>query len=116
MFELPTQLSTIVLEIANVWAIILMNQHDDDTDCEISNDKSEDPGESTLSSDIEDDDSDIRHHVLYLDKRRRDEIIGTTMVPLPKNQRCANTVIARTPLPNLRHPVAAIAPPLLKCQ
>jgi len=60
MFELPTQLLGILLEIANVQAIILMNQDDDDTDREISNDKSEDPGESTLSSEIEEDDLDIR--------------------------------------------------------
>jgi len=53
MFELPTQLSSIVLEIANVQAIILMNQDDDDTDREISNAESEDPGESTFSSEIE---------------------------------------------------------------
>ena len=44
MFELPTQLSSIVLEIANVWAIIQKNQDDDDTDREISNDESEDAG------------------------------------------------------------------------
>jgi hypothetical protein len=42
MFEHQTQPSSIVLEIANVWAIILMKQDDDDTDQEISNDESED--------------------------------------------------------------------------
>jgi len=52
MFELLTQLSNRVLEIGNVRAILLMNQDVDDTDREISNDVSEDPGESTLSSDI----------------------------------------------------------------
>jgi len=40
----------------------------------------------------------------------------TTRVPLPKKRSRADTVIARPPLPNLRHPVAAIAPPLLKRQ
>jgi hypothetical protein len=37
-------------------------------------------------------------------------------VPPPKKQSRADTVIARTPLPNLRHPTGAIAPPLLKRQ
>jgi len=49
MFEL--QPSCIVLEIANVRAIIHMKQDDDDTDREeISDDESEVLGESTLSS------------------------------------------------------------------
>jgi hypothetical protein len=47
MFQLPTQLSSIVFEIANARAIILINQYDDDPDREISNDKSEYPGKST---------------------------------------------------------------------
>ena len=71
MFELPTQLSTIVLEIANVCAMILMEQDDDDTDWEISNDGWEDPGESTLSSNIEEDHLDIRLDVLHLDQACR---------------------------------------------
>jgi len=116
MFELPTKLSSIVLEIADVRAIILMNQDDDDTDWEISNDESEEAGESTLSSDIEEDDLDILQEVLYLDHARRDKTIQTTRVLLPKNRSRADTVIARTPLPTLRHPVAAIAPPLLERQ
>jgi len=41
-----------VLEMDNVRAVILMKQDDDNTDREISNDKSEDPGESTFSFDI----------------------------------------------------------------
>jgi hypothetical protein len=36
MFELPSQPSSIVLEIANVRAVTLMKQDDDDTDREIS--------------------------------------------------------------------------------
>jgi hypothetical protein len=39
MFELPTQLASRVLQIANVRAILLMKQDDDNTDQEISNDK-----------------------------------------------------------------------------
>jgi hypothetical protein len=60
MLERPTKPASIVLEIAIVWPMIMMSQDDDDTDWEISNDKSEDPGESTLLSDIENDDLDIR--------------------------------------------------------
>jgi hypothetical protein len=101
MFEHPTQPLSIVLEIANVQAIILMKQDDDDTDQEISNDESEDPGQFTLSSDIEEDDLDIRHEVLYLDQARHDMTTRTTRVPPPKKRRRADTVIARARLPNL---------------
>ena len=93
-----------------------MKQDDDDVDREISNDESEDLGESTLSSDIEEDDLDIRQEVLHLDQARRDKTIRTTRVPPPKKRSRADTVIARAPLPNLRHPAGAIAPRLLKCQ
>ena len=116
MFELPILLSSIVLEIANVRALILMKQDDDDTNCEISNDKSEDPGESTLLCDIEEDDSDNRQDVRHLYQVHREKIIRTTWVPLPKEWSRGNTVIAHTPHPNLRHPVGAIELPLLKCQ
>jgi len=72
MFELPTQPSSIVLGIANVRAIILMKQDDDDTDQEISNYNSENPGESTLSYDIEEDDLDILREVPHLDQTRHE--------------------------------------------
>ena len=75
MVELPTQLSSIVLEIANVWAIILMKQNPDDTDREISNDQSEDSGESTLSSHIKEVDLDNWQQVLHLDQMHRDKAI-----------------------------------------
>jgi len=101
MFDLPTQLSSIVLVIATVQAIILMKQDDHDTDQEISNDESEDLGESTLSSNIEEDDLDNWHEVLRLDRLRRNKTIRTTRVPLPTKWSCADTVIAHTPLPNL---------------
>jgi len=42
--------------------------------------------------------------------------IRTSRVPLPKTRSCADTVIARTALPNLRHPLGAIASLLLRCQ
>jgi len=114
MFELPTQPSSIVLEIANVHAIVLMKQFAYDTDREISENKSENPGESTLSSDIEEDDLDNQPEFQQLDQERCDKTIQTTRIPLPKKRSRADTVIARTSLPNLRHPARAIAPPLLK--
>ena len=74
MFEL--QPSCIVLEIANVRAIIHMKQDDDDTDREeISDDESEVLGESTLQSDIEEDVLDNQQEVLHRDQARRDKII-----------------------------------------
>jgi len=101
MFALPTQPSSIVLEIANFCAIILIKQDDNNTDWEISKNKSEDPGESTLSSNIEEDDLDNQHKVLYLDQAHRDKTIRTERVPLPKKRSRADTVIAPTSLPNL---------------
>jgi len=68
MFELPTQPASILLDLANVHAIILMKQDDDDTDQEISEHKSEDPGESTSSSDIEVEDSDNQQEVQNPDR------------------------------------------------
>ena len=91
----------IALEIANVRAVILIKQDEDDTDCEISNDESEDPGESTLSSDIEEDDLDSQRKVLHLDQARRHEAIRSTRVPHPMKPSRADTVIVCTPLPNL---------------
>jgi len=76
MFELPTQTSSIVLELANVRArLLLMKQDDVNSDRELSWDESEDPGASTLSSDIEEDDSDNQQEVLHIDKARRDKSI-----------------------------------------
>jgi hypothetical protein len=78
-----------------------MMQNGDNTDREISKMESEDQGESTLSSDIEEDNLDNPQEVLHLGRARRDKIIQTTRVPLPKNQSCAHIIIARTSLPNL---------------
>jgi len=116
MFELPTQLSSRVLEITKVRGNIQMNKDDDNTDREISCGESEDAREATYPSKIEEDDLDIQQEVLHVDQARRDKTIWTTRVPLPKNRSRADTVIARTPLPTLQHPVVAIAPPLLKYQ
>jgi len=115
MFEL--QLSCIVLEITIVRAMIQMNQNDDDTNREeMSNEDSAASGELTLTSDIEGDGSDNQHKVLHLDQAHCDKNIQTTRVRLPKKWNHADTVIARTSLPNLRHPAGAMAPPLLNGQ
>jgi len=116
MFELPTQPSSIVLEIANHRPKLLMKQDDNDTDREITDNESEDLGESTLLSDIEEDDLGNQQEVLHLDQVRRDMMIRTSRVPPPKKQSRADTVIARTSLPNLRHPAGAMAQPLFKSQ
>jgi len=114
MFQVPTQLLSKVLKIANIRAIILIKQDYHDTNQEISNDENEDRGESTSSSDIEEDDLDNQQKVLHEDQVRCDKTIRTTRVPLSKKRSCADTVISHTPLPNLQHPVGAIALPLLK--
>jgi hypothetical protein len=116
MFELPIQSSSIVLEIANVRAIILMKQDVNNSDQEISVNGSEDLGESSLSSAMEEDDLDTQQELLHLDQGRRNMTIRTTQVPPPKKQSRTHTVIAHTSLPNLRHPAGAIAPPLLTRQ
>jgi len=67
MFELPTQPSSIVLEIANDCAIIIiMKQDDDNSNRKICADESEDPGESTLSCNTEKNDLDNQQEVLHL--------------------------------------------------
>jgi hypothetical protein len=94
-----------------------MKQDNDDTNWEISNEESEGVGESTLSSEIEDDDlNNPQHEVLHLDQVSLDKTIRTTRVPLPKKLSRADSVISRTSLPNLRYPVRAIAPRLFKRQ
>jgi len=93
-----------------------MRQDNNDTDREISKNENKDVGESTTSSDIEEDDLDILQEVLQLDQACCDKTIRTTRVPPPKKWSRADTVIACTSLPNLRHPARAMAPPLLKLQ
>jgi len=89
---------------------------DDITDQEISDDKSDYPGESTLLSDLEEEDLDHQQDFLLLGQALRDTSLQTTMVPLPKKRSHADTVTACTPLPNSPNPAGAIAPPLLKHQ
>jgi len=91
-------------------------KQDDNTDEELSDDESEDPGDSTLLSDIEQDDFDHQRDVLLLGQASRDRSLWTTKVPLPKKQSRADTVIACPLLPNSRNPAWVMAPPLLKHQ
>ena len=96
MFELPTQPSYFIVEIANVRAIILMKQNDIDTDQEISENESEDAAESDMSSDIQKEDFDNLQEVLHLEQARRDETIPTSRVPLPEKRSGSDTVTGRT--------------------
>jgi hypothetical protein len=114
IFELLTQPSSIALAIAIVRRLIVMTKDDNDTQREISENESEDLEESTLSFDIEEDNLENQQEVLQVDQACRDKTIRTTSDPPPKNQSRADTVIARTSLPNLRPPAGAMAPPLLK--
>jgi hypothetical protein len=91
-----------------------MKEDDSDNGWEISGNENEDLQRSTLSSDIKEDDLDIQQRVPHLDQVCRDNTIQTSRVPLPKKRSRADTVIARTSLPNLGHPAGAMAPPLLK--
>jgi len=95
--------------------ISLMNQ-DDETNQKIGDDDIGNTGESTLSSDIKEDDLDHQQQVLHLGQARRDKPLRTTRVPLRKKHSRADTVIARPLLPNSWNLPAAMAPPLLKCQ
>ena len=97
-----------------------MKMDSNDTDQDIGDGKSEgeseDTGESTLSSDIEEDDLDHQQEVELLGQARRDKSLRTTRVRLPKKRSRADTVIARPLLPNSRKPPGSMAPPLLKRQ
>jgi len=95
--------------------ISLINQ-DDETNQEICDDDSEEAGESTSSSDIEEDHLDHQQEVLHLGQAGWDKSLRTIRVPLPKIQSCADTVIARPPLPNSQNLPVAMAPLLLKRQ
>jgi hypothetical protein len=92
-----------------------MNQ-DDETDQGIGDDESEATGESTLSSDIDQDNVDHQQEVLDLGQARRDKSLHTTRVPLGKKWSRADTDIAHPPLPNSQNLPAAMAPLLLKWQ
>jgi hypothetical protein len=100
--------------MVNVRAIVMMKRDDDDTNRQITNGGTEDLGETTLSSNIEEDDLEIRQEVLHLEQAGRDKTIRTICVPLVKKWSHADTLMACAPLPNLRHPARPIEPPFVK--
>jgi hypothetical protein len=96
-------------------SLMLLLKQDDGINQKLSDDKSEDPGESTLLSDLKEDDSDYQQEVHLLGLGRWDKSLPTTRIPLQKTQSRSDTVIVHSPLPNSRNPAWAMAPPLLKC-
>jgi len=84
----------------------------DVTDQEISDDKSQVTGESTLSFDIEHDHFNHYQVVLHLGQVRQYKSLCTLRVLLPKEQSCARTVITCPLLSNSRNPPGAMAPPM----
>jgi len=90
-------------------------KHDDvDTDREIYTDGNDELQESTRSSDIDENELDNGQEVLHSDQMGREKPILTTRVPPPKKLSCADAVITSTSHPNLRNPVVAFPPALLK--
>jgi len=96
-------------------SISLLHQ-DDNTDPEIDEEESEDPGESTSSSNTEDVNLHHEQEVLPRGHARRDKLLRATSVAQPRKRSDADSVIAHPPLPNSRNPAGALAPPLLKPQ
>jgi len=93
---------------------------DDHTDHDIgdheSEGQSEDTRETTLSSDMEQEDLDHQQQVLHLGQAHRHKSSRTARVPLPMKRSHADTVIVHPLLPNPRKPPWSMAPPLLKHQ
>jgi len=89
---------------------------DDDTDPDIGDAKSEDPGRSSISSNIKEDDLDHHQEVMLLGQAQRDKSLPNTRDPQPKKRSHADTGIAHPPLINFQNPAGATAPPLLRRQ
>ena len=92
-----------------------MNQNDE-TDQEVGDYDNQHTRESTLSSDIEEDDLHHQQWVLRLCQVRQDKSLRNTMVPMPRKQSRTDTVIARPPLTNSHNLPTPMAPPLLNRQ
>jgi len=95
---------------------ISLLKQDDDSNQELINNKSDDPRDSTLTSDIKDDDVDCQRKVLLLGQVHWDKMLRTTRVPQLKKHGCADIVIAHPPHTNSTHTARAMAPTLLKRQ
>jgi len=96
-------------------------KQDEDTDQSIGDDESEgkreDTGDSTISSDIEEDDLDHQVQFPLFGQAHWDKSLRNTRVLLTKKLSCANTASARPLLPNSWTPLGSVAPPpLLKHQ
>jgi len=89
-------------------------KQDDYTDLQLSEDKSEDPRESTRSSDIQEEDFDQHQVVLLLGQVRQVKSLLTTSVPPPKKRSHADPVIARPLLPHSWNSAGEMPLPLLK--
>jgi len=80
------QLSAFVHRIADDKYHPISSMYQGDmTDQEIGDGDSEDTGESTLSSHIEDDDLEHQQEVLHLGQEHWDKSLRTTKIPLPRN-------------------------------
>jgi hypothetical protein len=90
-----------------------MNQ-DDKTNYKIGDDDSEDTGDSTMSSDIDEENLDNQEDVLHLGQACRGMSFCTTRVQLPKERSHTDIIIARPLLPNSRYLPATMALPQLK--
>jgi len=94
-------------------------KQDDETVQDIGDDEregeSENTRESTISSDIDEDNVDHQQEALLRVQARREKSLWTTRVPWPKKRSHADTVIARHLLPNSRQPPGSMAAPSLKC-
>jgi len=97
-------------------SLISLLKQDDNTDQEISDDGSEDPRESNVSSDIKEDDLGHQQEFLRLSQACRNNSLRTARVPLQWKRGRTHTVIACSPFPNSRHGAWAMAPQLLKRQ
>jgi len=90
----------------------IMKQNDN-TNQEISDNTSENTGESTWPADNKEDDLHYEQEVVHLGEVRWDKSLQTTRIPLPKKESCTDTFIAHPPLPNSRNPAETMAPELL---
>jgi len=91
-------------------------KQNDHTDYKISQDESENNRESTLSSEIKEDNLNHQQEVQLWGQASRDDSLQPTGVPLPKQQSRADNVIAHPPVPNSRKPPRSMALQQLQCQ
>jgi hypothetical protein len=105
-----------VLAIANVLTRIVLKQDNDDTDWEICDNGCESSRESTLVSDIEEDNVDKWHDDFDKDQVGHYKPLGTRRALQQRKRSNTDTAVAHTLLSNLGHLAGAITPALLKCE